>query len=215
MRAQVLPRGTNAERPEVLFIYARRKHAEVALDRAAVRTVLLAAREIRNVSLGVNVHAATLASDLDFLPFLGDALTESGVAPERVVLELVEHGHVWDRHALHLNLDALRHIGVRMALDDFGTGEANYLMFLECRPEYLKIDRYFNHGCHLDPRRQAMLDSLAGLAACVGTRVVAEGVEDPADLQRVRSAGIELAQGFLLGRPGPAASWPPPGRVCA
>jgi len=209
------PRGTNAERPEVLFIYARRKHAEVALDRAAVRTVLLAAREIRNVSLGVNVHAATLASDLDFLPFLGDALTESGVAPERVVLELVEHGHVWDRHALHLNLDALRHIGVRMALDDFGTGEANYLMFLECRPEYLKIDRYFNHGCHLDPRRQAMLDSLAGLAACVGTRVVAEGVEDPADLQRVRSAGIELAQGFLLGRPGPAASWPPPGRVCA
>ena len=56
---------------------------------------------------------------------------------------------------------------------------------------------------------------LAGLAACVGTRVVAEGVEDPADLQRVRSAGIELAQGFLLGRPGPAASWPPPGRVCA
>ena len=64
-------------------------------------------------------------------------------------------------------------------------------------------------------RLAATDQTLAGLAACVGTRVVAEGVEDPADLQRVRSAGIELAQGFLLGRPGPAASWPPPGRVCA
>jgi EAL domain-containing protein (putative c-di-GMP-specific phosphodiesterase class I) len=209
------PRGTNAERPEVLFSYARRKHAEVALDRAAVRTVLLAAREIRNVSLGVNVHAATLSCDLDFLPFLGEALSESGIAPERLVLELVEHGHVWDRRALRLNLEGLRHIGVRMALDDFGTGEANYLMFLECRPDYLKVDRYFVHGCHGDARRQAVLDSLAGLAGCVGTRVVAEGVEDAADLARVRAAGIELAQGFLLGRPGPAASWPPPRPVCA
>jgi len=209
------PRGTNAERPEVLFSYARRKHAEVALDRAALRTVLMAARGIRNVSLGINVHAATLASDLDFLPFLSEALTESGTAPERLVLELVEHGHVWDRHALRLNLDGLRQIGVRMALDDFGTGEANYLMFLECRPDYLKIDRYFVHGCHLDPRRQAVLDSLAGLACCVGSRVVAEGVEDPADLARVRTAGIELAQGFLLGRPGPAGSWPPSRRMCS
>lgn len=208
------PRGTNAERPEVLFGYARRKHAEVALDRAALRTVLLAARGIRNVSVGINVHAATLASDLDFLPFLGDALNECGMAPGRLVLELVEHGHVWDRHALRLNLEGLRQIGVRTALDDFGTGEANYLMFMESRPDYLKIDRYFVHGCHGDPRRQAVLDSLAGLACCVGTRIVAEGVEDPADLARVRFAGIELAQGFLLGRPGPAASWPP-GQVCA
>ena len=209
------PRGTNAERPEVLFSYARRKHAEVALDRAAVRTVLLAAREIRNVSVGVNVHAATLACDLEFLPFLGEALSESGIGPERLVLELVEHGHVWDHHALRLNLEGLRHVGVRMALDDFGTGEANYLMFLECRPDYLKVDRYLVHGCHGDARRQAVLESLAGLAACVGTRVVAEGVEDPADLAGVRSAGIELAQGFLLGRPGPPAAWPPWRPVCA
>ena len=209
------PCGTNAERPEVLFSYARRKHAEVALDRAAVRTVLLAAREIHNVSIGINVHAATLACDLDFLPFLGAALSESGIVPERLVLELVEHGHVWDRHALRLNLEGLRHIGVRMALDDFGTGEANYLMFMECRPDYLKIDRYFVHGCHGDPRRQAMLHSLAGLAGCVGTRVVAEGVEDRTDLECVRSAGIELAQGFLLGRPGPSANWSPPRRACA
>jgi EAL domain-containing protein (putative c-di-GMP-specific phosphodiesterase class I) len=205
------PRGTNVERPEVLFSYARRKRAEVEVDRASLRTVLHEARALGAV--GVNVHAATLAVDTGFLGFLGHVLQETGVRAERLVLEMVEHGHVWDHRALRANLDGLRHAGVRVALDDFGIGEANYLMFLECRPDYLKVDRHFVSGCHCDPRRQAMLDSLAALAGCVGCRVVAEGVEDPADLERVRTAGIELAQGFLLGRPGPAAGWPR--RQCA
>ena len=202
------PAGSNVERPEVLFAYARRKRAEVAMDRASLITVLSAARALGDVSIGVNVHATTLAVDLQFLPFLWDVLMETGIEARRLVLEVVEHGHVWDRRVLGFNLDGLRRLGVRLALDDFGTGEANYLMLLECRPDYLKVDRYFVHGCHTDARRQAVLDSLAGLAGRVGGRVIAEGIETLGELDRVRSAGIELAQGFLLGRPGPAAGWP-------
>jgi EAL domain-containing protein (putative c-di-GMP-specific phosphodiesterase class I) len=200
------PAGTNVERPEVLFAYARRKHAEVVMDRASIRTVLEAARAFEGVSIGVNVHAATLAVDLQFVPFIRDALRETGIDAGRLVLEVVEHGHVWDRRVLRFNLEGLRGLGVRLALDDFGTGEANYLMLLECRPDYLKIDRYFVHGCHNDTRRQAVLDTLACLAGRVGGRVIAEGIEDPCELARVRAAGIELAQGFLLGRPGPPVS---------
>jgi EAL domain-containing protein (putative c-di-GMP-specific phosphodiesterase class I) len=202
------PRGTNVERPEVLFSYARRKRAEAEVDRASLRTVLHEARALGESAVGVNIHAATIAVDFDFLDFLAGVLRETGIPAQRLVLEIVEHGHVWDRRALHANLEGLRRAGVRLALDDFGIGEANYLAVLECRPDYLKVDRYFVHGCHGDARRQAVLDSLAALAECVGSRVVAEGVEDPADLERVRGAGIELAQGFLLGRPGPAAGWP-------
>jgi EAL domain-containing protein (putative c-di-GMP-specific phosphodiesterase class I) len=204
------PAGTNVERPEVLFAYARRKRAEVAMDRASLSTVLRAARGFRGISVGVNVHASTLAVDLQFLPFLWDVLLETGIDAERLVLEVVEHGHVWDRKALRFNLEGLRRLGVRMALDDFGTGEANYLMLLECRPDYLKIDRYFIHGCDTDERRQAVLETLACLAGRVGGRVVAEGIELPGELARVRAAGIELAQGFLLGRPEPASGWPRP-----
>jgi EAL domain-containing protein (putative c-di-GMP-specific phosphodiesterase class I) len=201
------PRGTNVELPEVLFGYARRKHAEAEVDRAALRTVLRHAAGLPPGSVAVNIHASTLATDLDFLPFLSDALVENGLPPERLVLELVEHGPAWDWTALKLNLEGLRHIGVRLALDDFGTGQANYLMLMECRPDYLKIERHFVHGCHADERRQAFLESLAELGRRIGARVVAEGVELPADLARVRGAGIDLVQGHLLGRPGPAEHW--------
>jgi EAL domain-containing protein (putative c-di-GMP-specific phosphodiesterase class I) len=201
------PLGTNVEQPEVLFGYARRKHAEAEVDRVALRTVLCHAAALPAGSVAVNIHASTLATDLDFLPFLSDVLVESGLTPERLVLELVEHGHTWDWTALKLNLEGLRHIGVRLALDDFGTGQANYLMLMECRPDYLKVDRHFVHGCHADERRQAFLESLASLGGRIGARVVAEGVEVAADLAQVRSAGIALAQGHLLGRPGPAENW--------
>ena len=201
------PRGTNVERPDVLFGYARRKRAEVDVDRASLRTVLTAARVLPGVTIGVNVHAATLAADLEFVPFVGDVLTETGIPPQSVVLELVEHGQAWDLRALRLNLEGLRDIGMRLALDDFGVGTANHLMLLECRPEFLKIDRYFVHGCHADPARQAVIDGLCATAARLSAQVVAEGIEDPADLDHLRSAGIRLVQGHLLGRPAPAGSW--------
>ncbi|HEX6737601.1 MAG TPA: EAL domain-containing protein [Vicinamibacteria bacterium] len=203
------PKGTNIEAPEVLFGYARRKHAEAEVDRVALQTVLRHARGLPAGSVAVNVHASTLATDLDFLPFLSDVLVESGLTPERLVLEIVEHGHTWDWSALKLNLEGLRHIGVRLALDDFGTGQANYLMLMECRPDYLKVERHFVHGCHADERRQAFLESLASLGRRIGSQVVAEGVELQADLAQVRAAGIGLAQGHLLGRPGPAEQWRP------
>jgi EAL domain-containing protein (putative c-di-GMP-specific phosphodiesterase class I) len=201
------PVGTNVERPDVLFGYARRKRAEVEVDRASLRTVLDAARLIPGVAIGVNIHAATLAADLELLPFLGDVLSATGVAPHSVVLELVEHGQPWDLRTLRLNLEGLRQIGLRVALDDFGIGQANHMMLIECRPEFLKIDRYFVHGCHADPRRQAVVEMIAGSAARLGAEIIAEGIEDPADLEQVRAAGIRLAQGHLLGRPAPAGSW--------
>jgi EAL domain-containing protein (putative c-di-GMP-specific phosphodiesterase class I) len=201
------PRGTNVERPDVLFGYARRKHAEAEVDRAALRTVLRAAAGLPSGSVAVNIHARTLATDLDFLTFLSDALVESGLPPERLVLELVEHGQPWDWSGLQLNLEGLRSIGVRLALDDFGTGQANYLMLMECRPDYLKVERHFVHGSQGDERRQVFLESLARLGQRIGARVIAEGVEEAADLFRVRAAGIGLAQGYLLGRPRPADEW--------
>src|SRR5262249_34780149 len=82
------PAGSSVERPEVLFAYARRKRAEVAMDRASLITVLSAARALGDVSIGVNVHATTLAVDLQFLPFLWDVLMETGIEARRLVLEV-------------------------------------------------------------------------------------------------------------------------------
>jgi EAL domain-containing protein (putative c-di-GMP-specific phosphodiesterase class I) len=179
----------------------------VEVDRACIQALLTAARKLPGVSIGINIQAATLATDLELLTFLGDLLTEMGIAPNRLVVEIVERGRDWGQRTFLLNLDGLRGIGVRVALDGFGTGQANYRLLLDSRPDYLKIDRSFAHGCYDDPRCRALLDSLARLAGRIGCRVVAEGIEDPADLEAVREAGIELVQGYLWGTPAPASAW--------
>jgi EAL domain-containing protein (putative c-di-GMP-specific phosphodiesterase class I) len=201
------PRGTNLENPEVLFGYARRKRAEAEVDRAALRALLGEARGLPDSAIGVNVHSSTIAVDLDFVPFLRDLLDEFAIRPERVVVELVEHGEPWNADALRLGLKGLQALGLRIAVDDFGTDQANYKMVLDCRPDYVKIERYFVDGCHADPSRGIFLESIATLARRLGARVVAEGVERRADLERARAAGIDFVQGFLLGRPAPAPSW--------
>ncbi len=198
------PQGTNLVRPDVLFTYARHKHAELVVDRAALRTVILAGQTLREACLGVNVHLATLASDLEIVSYVGELLAQTGRSPETLVVEIVEHGTAGDPRALQLNLDGLRGVGVRIALDDFGAGEANLQLLLSCRPDYVKLDRWFVHGSHGDPARRAVIRSLVSLAAQLGVQVVGEGVEEAADLEVLESSGIELVQGFLLGRPQPA-----------
>jgi len=198
------PRDTSLEPPEILFEYARNKGREVELDRCCIATLLQAARRLPEpLRLGINVHASTLARDPEFLAFLGDTAAAAGIDVERLVFEIVEHVLPWDLQCFRTALEGLREIGVAIALDDVGRGQSNYMMILECRPHYFKIDRYFVHGAGSDFYRTALLASVAQLAFPFGARVVAEGVESQADLQAVCSAGIGLVQGFLFGQPGP------------
>jgi EAL domain-containing protein (putative c-di-GMP-specific phosphodiesterase class I) len=206
------PLGTSVETPDILFAYARKKNCEAELDRACVTAVLRAARGLpEDVRLGLNVHASTLAMDPEFLPFLSDAATQTGTSVERLVVEIVEHAPPWNVSAFREALDALRHIGVAIALDDIGLGHSNFMMILECRPNYMKIDRYFVHGASNDFYRQVVLSCVAQLARPFSARVVAEGVESEADLEAVRAAGIDLAQGHLFGKARPVEEIATPG----
>ena len=199
------PRGTSVEAPNVLFEYARRKNRAAEVDRACVHAVLGAAAALpRHVHIGLNIHAATLALDPEFLNVLGDAATACRIEPERLVVEIVEHAPPWDVSAFRNGVAGLRAIGARVALDDIGLGHSNYMMILECRPDYFKIDRYFVHDSAHDFYRRAVLASVAQLARPFGARVVAEGVETAADLRTAREAGISLFQGWLLSGAHPA-----------
>lgn len=199
------PQGLSIEAPEILFGYARRKNATATVDRACVEAILLEARHFpESTVLGLNIHASTLAQDPEFLNFLGDTARLYDIAPARLVIEIVEHAPPWDVAGFRNGLDGLRAIGARIALDDVGLGHSNYMMILECRPDYLKVDRYFVAGSHADFHRRAVLASVAELARPFGARVVAEGLEDHKDLETIRSLGIALAQGFLFGPALPA-----------
>jgi EAL domain-containing protein (putative c-di-GMP-specific phosphodiesterase class I) len=199
------PRGTSVESPNVLFEYARRKNRAAEIDAACVRTVLGAAAGLPGrFRIGLNIHASTIALDPEFLNTLGDAASVNGISPERLVVEVVEHAPPWDVEGFRNGLAGLRAIGARIALDDIGLGHSNYLMVLECRPDYFKIDRHFVRGAHTDFYRQAVLASVAQLARPFGAQVVAEGVETVQDLRAAQDAGIGLFQGWLLSAPLPA-----------
>jgi EAL domain-containing protein (putative c-di-GMP-specific phosphodiesterase class I) len=196
------PWGTSAEMPTILFEYARRIHKEAAVDLACVEAVLDASRDLpAQAMLGINVHASTLAMDARFVEYLEAAVEAKGLAKRRLVVEIVEHAPPGDLAGFKRTLDVLRGLGARIALDDVGLGHSNFLMVLECRPDYLKVDRHFVSGCHQDGHRRAVLASVVELARSFGSRVVAEGVEEPADLATLKQLGIHLIQGFLLGIP--------------
>jgi EAL domain-containing protein (putative c-di-GMP-specific phosphodiesterase class I) len=199
------PRGTSVESPEVLFEYARRKNRSAEVDRACVQAAFAEARCLSpQTHIGVNLHASTLAVDPEFLNVLGDAASQHGINPARLVVEIVEHAPPWDVEGFRNGLAGLRAIGARIALDDIGLGHSNYMMILECRPDYFKIDRYFVRGARHDFYRQAVLASVAQLARPFGAQVVAEGVETMEDLEAARAAGIGLVQGWLLSAAYPA-----------
>jgi EAL domain-containing protein (putative c-di-GMP-specific phosphodiesterase class I) len=202
------PKGTSVERPDVLFSYVRRKHAEVAVDRACIRAIMSVAEAFPGEgSLGINVHSVTLAVDADFLIFIKEEAGRYGIDLARIIIEIVEHGVPRNGAAFGEALTGLRRLGVRVALDDIGLGHSNYKMILDCRPDYFKIDRYFVQGAGSDFYRQAVLKSVAELARPFGARVVVEGVENEADLAASRAAGATLFQGFAFSRALPGSAY--------
>ncbi|MFI5234407.1 MAG: EAL domain-containing protein [Gemmatimonadales bacterium] len=206
---EALTRGAapgNASRADVLFDYVRRKHAEPPVDRACVHTIFETIAALHAFpSLSFNVHAATLGRDSEFAGYIVEEAAHVGIDPRHLTVEIVEHSSHWDGTAFQASLDALRDAGVQVALDDVGFGHSNLHMILECRPHYLKLDRYFvRRAAHSAPRR-AVLRGMAQLAADLGAEIVAEGVEQLEDLDAVITSGIRLAQGYLLGPPVPAA----------
>jgi EAL domain-containing protein (putative c-di-GMP-specific phosphodiesterase class I) len=194
------PKGTSIEPPDVLFEYARKKNQEATVDRACVDAVLRAAKLLpESILLGLNVHASTLAMDPDFSAYLHHTADYHGISLSRVVVEIVEHAPPWDLGGFHNTLQALRDHGARIALDDVGLGHSNYMMILECRPDYFKIDRYFVHGAQDDFYRQAVLKSVVQLARPFNARVIAEGVETQEDLAIAQATGVDFAQGYFFG----------------
>jgi EAL domain-containing protein (putative c-di-GMP-specific phosphodiesterase class I) len=196
------PRGSNVERPNVLFEYVRRKRAEAAVDRACIATALADAADLPgDPRLSLNVHASTLGRDPSFQAFLLDRARVARVDPRRLVVEIVEHAPPLDVPSFRRALTQLRDAGVAIALDDVGLGQSNYKMMLDVRPEIYKLDRYLVNGAWADPYRQVILDSLARMVRRLEARAVAEGVENRNELVAVEAAGIDLVQGFLFARP--------------
>jgi EAL domain-containing protein (putative c-di-GMP-specific phosphodiesterase class I) len=151
--------------------------------------------------VAVNVSGRQLQDDA----FPGDvaaALAASGLAPERLVLEVTETSLVRDpRHARRV-LGELRALGVRTALDDFGTGFSSLAYLQELPLDVLKIDQKFVRDAGHGPGPGvAFARAIVSLGAALGLHTVAEGIETPGQRDALAGMGCDLGQGYLFARP--------------
>jgi diguanylate cyclase (GGDEF)-like protein len=135
---------------------------------------------------------------------VGAILAKTGLPAERLVLEVTEGVLIDNRQRAGAAMAALIEQGIRIALDDFGTGYSS-LSYLHRFPfESIKIDRSFINTLSEDEHSRAIVRAVLALGRNLRLKVVAEGVETPAQLRWLRTEGCGEVQGYLLGRPMPA-----------
>ena len=156
------------------------------------------------VSVSVNVSPMQFRNG-KLVQMVTSALAQSGLDPARLELEITESSLLDDTENVLEALKKLKSIGVGISMDDFGTGYSS-LNYLSKFPfDKIKIDQSFVRNMETRPQSVAIVRAVAALSASLGMTTIAEGVETQEQLASVRAEGCHAVQGYLTGRPLPAA----------
>ncbi len=143
----------------------------------------------------------------DFVTSLELLFGKYPVDPGGLVLEFTESTLIADIDAARERIEALRLRGVHFAIDDFGTGYSSLTYLSQLSLDQLKIDQSFVQSIGTDPSNAAIIRAVIEMARVLGLEVLAEGVETQEQLDFLRLEGCDLFQGYLFGRPVPAAEF--------
>ncbi|WP_165570553.1 EAL domain-containing protein [Aeromicrobium sp. IC_218] len=163
------------------------------LERATVERALELVPHVKG-RLSINLSSETLLQPT----FLAWA---ERLPWQRLILEITEQQPVEDYDRLGEVLTHLRASGALVAVDDTGSGYSSLRHALAVEPDLVKLDLSLVQSVHSDDARQALVSAVCSFAERIGARVVAEGIETPEDLACLVSLGVQLGQGYLLGRP--------------
>ncbi len=195
---EALTRFPDGLTPDRAFPAAERSGLQTRLELAAFRKALqqggglLRGGQFLSLNLSPEVLVANCQS-------LGRIL---GGWPHQAVIEITEHSEVADYDRLRAATACLGD-GTRLAVDDAGAGYSSLRHILELRPDFVKLDLSLVQGMVGDPAREALVAGIQHFAERSGWRLIAEGVETKEELDRLRELGVNLGQGYLLGRPMP------------
>jgi diguanylate cyclase (GGDEF)-like protein/PAS domain S-box-containing protein len=153
----------------------------------------------------VNVSARHLAEE-GFTDLVADALEESGLAPNRLELEITESTALFAAEATLHSVARVTEAGVTLALDDFGTGYSAITALHRLPIHTVKIDRSFVADVVTEPSTAALVHGLLQLGRGMGLQVIAEGIEDLDQAAWLLRHGCAMAQGYAFGRPAPLPS---------
>jgi len=157
-----------------------------------------------NAYLSVNVGTRQVV-DPSFAPLVAEVLAETGIPADSLWLEITETALLADVKASTVALRKLRSLGLHLAVDDFGTGYSSLTYLKRFPVEAIKIDRGFVAGLGLDVEDTTIVEAVVNLGHSFGIDVIAEGLETPLQLARLRALGCDRGQGYLFGRPRPAS----------
>ena len=121
--------------------------------------------------------------------------------PRQITLECTEQQAVSDVGPLVKQVKALRRLGFGFAIDDAGAGYASFSLIASLRPSVIKIDREIAYGIARDDAKQALVEAFVSFGGRIGALLLAEGIERRADLAMLTSLGVDLGQGYLIGKP--------------
>jgi len=195
---EALTRFGDGVGPDVRFREAAAIGIGSELETATLRAATSAARELPTSAwLTVNVSPALITEHDALQTIINDV-------GRPVVLEVTEHAEIPDYAAFRAAVASLGP-ATRLAVDDAGAGFASLRHILELRPAFIKLDRSLVTHLDSDEARQAMIVGLRHFARSTDSRLIAEGIETDAELNILRTLGVTLGQGYVLGRPAPAS----------
>jgi EAL domain-containing protein (putative c-di-GMP-specific phosphodiesterase class I)/GGDEF domain-containing protein len=211
------PEGSALHSPFALFHAAERNGRLQELEWLCVAKVVdrfgeLGLPETLFVNIGPQAVALGGADGEQMLA----AARGMGKGRSRIVIELTEHQPARDTRHFHEAMALLRGLGFGVALDDLGEGFSSLKLWSDIHPEYIKIDMHFVQGVHADPFKFQFLRSLQQIAENCGAALVAEGIENEADLRVLSNLGVTYGQGYLIAHPSarPATIVPAAVRAC-
>ena len=150
--------------------------------------------------MSVNVSARQLDC-LTLCDDVASALREGDMASDHLIVEVTESTLMRDVTGAITRLQALKELGVRIAIDDFGTGYSSLSYLRQFPIDILKIDQSFIASLTTSGEAGAIIHTLVQLGKTLGIETVAEGIEHPGQLARLRDEECETGQGFLYSRP--------------
>ena len=162
---------------------------------------------LANIRVSLNITAADLG-DPEFADRFADMARQAGVDPERLTLELTEQAMLSDPASAAAQLAQIRAFGCAIAIDDFGTGYSSLSLLARLPIDYLKIDSGFTRTIDDSDRDRIVVRAIVDLARALGLLVVAEGIEKPQQLERLKELGVATWQGFLKSGPVPGNQLP-------
>ena len=188
--------------PEAFLPVAERFDLIEAIDRWVLRRALALLREADGgLCLAVNLSGRSIGPGV--VELLEQELATGGVDPSLLIVEVKETAAIADIRQARTFAEALARLGFRVALDDFGAGLGSFSSLRQLPIDYLKIDGEFVAGVARSPIDREIVRAIVLLARAVGRRTIAELVPDQETLELLGELGVDLAQGFHIGRPRP------------